>query len=182
MARIKCPRCDKDFRGEGGLNWHLNRIHEQNQEAREIDILSDKSLQHELRYNEAQLEVLHDTVELHQQQTEEITNCVGQLSNLLTHLKGRVEELDRRTISLDSLNQPVEDQETRFAALKDEVADLQTIILSLSRLVWGLDQDHLGERRMADTLLIGPSGTELSRAREVLRQLLHSNLEPTPEG
>ena len=164
------------------MNWHLNRTHDQNRETKEIDILSDKSPKHELHYNEAQLEDLQDTVELHQQQTEEITNCLGQLSELLAHLKGRVEELDRRISSLDSLNQKIKDQETRFAALKDEASDLHTIILSLSRLVWGLDQDHSGERRMADTLLIGPSGTESSRAREVLRHLLHSNLEPSPEA
>ena len=92
-----------------------------------------------------------------------------------------MEELDRRISSLDSLNKQVEDQETRFAALKDENSELQTIILSLSRLVWGLDQDHTGERRLADTVLIGPSGAELSRAREVLRQLLHSNWDRSPE-
>ncbi len=181
MARIKCPRCDKDFRSEGGLNWHLEWTHEQNREPKVIHILSDKPLQHESRNNEAQLDALQDKVVFDQRQTEEFTNTVGQLSKLLTHLKDRVDELDRRTSSLDSLNKQVEDQETRFAALKDENSELQTIILSLSRLVWGLDQDHTGDRRLADTVLIGPSGTELSGAKEVLRQLLHSNWGRSPE-
>ncbi len=119
MATIKCPRCGQDFRGEGGLKWHLNRIHEHNQESREIDSLSDKPLQHELRHDEAQLEVLQENRKFHQQQTEGINNCVGQPSILLTHLKDRVDELDRRTTSLDSRNKQVEDQETRYAALKD---------------------------------------------------------------
>ena len=182
MVKVRCPLCDKDFRGEGGLNWHLNRIHEENKEATEIDILSGKPPRHELRYDGVQIKVLQDNVELNQQQTEEITDCVGQLSNLVAQFKDRVDELDRRISSLDSLNKQVEDQETRFAALKDENSELQTIILSLSRLVWGLDQDHTGERRLADTVLSGPSGTELSRARECLRQLLHSNVKPSDEA
>ena len=181
MAKVRCPRCDKGFRGEGGLNWHLNRIHEENKEAREIEILSGKPPRHELPYDGAQIEVPQDNVEVNQQQTEEITDCVGYLSILEAQFKDRVDELDRRISSLDSLNKQVEDQETRFAALKDENSELQTIILSLSRLVWGLDQDHTGERRLADTVLIGPSGTELSRAREVLRQLLHSNWDRSLE-
>ena len=56
------------------MNWHLNRIHEENKEAREIDILSGKSPRHELRYDGAQIEILQDKVELNQQQTEEITD------------------------------------------------------------------------------------------------------------
>ena len=28
MAKIPCPQCEKLFKGEGGLKWHLEHIHE----------------------------------------------------------------------------------------------------------------------------------------------------------
>lgn len=120
-------------------------------------------------------------MEFHQQQPEEITNRVGQLSNLLTHLEDQVEELDRRTTSLDSSNQQVEDQETRLAALMDEVSDLQSISLSLSRMVWGLVQHprdsvtylHEDEADGPPYSGIGPLGGAEEVDAEIDVQLFH---------
>jgi len=172
MAQIPCPECEKTFRTESGLNWHLERIHAYSQGDQGGNPQPDQlSLQQEAE-DIAQFEGTRDAVEALEQRIEGIATSHSEFSDGLARLSNRIEDLEKGVAPVAQLQQQVGEQRAKMPELLREVSGLETVANSLSQLVWKLDQDHKERITLRDAMMAQPSPAELNQAREVLREAL----------
>jgi chromosome segregation ATPase len=136
MTRISCPQCDKTFRGESGLDWHLERMHSQSRQASDQVNNSANLSQAE---DAAQLEDIRDSIEALEQQTNSIATSVKELDQQPTdRIERKATELERRLSGLMAeqfrlLEGSVKDLEMGQSIVKSRQDSLQSSVDSLGR-------------------------------------------------
>ena len=161
--KISCPECEKSFRTESGLNWHLEHVHEKTREAEAASQVSNDGLD----------EPVNDTIRL-----EDIAVKVARLEDMVSKLSQDVElskvirDADRADFNkrIEEVERKFEDDLNSLAAVVNRyrdafnhgLADMESRIAKVQKMVEGL-------------------GEGLSAVRTKLATHGHDDLKPIPE-
>jgi len=109
MERISCPQCEKTFRNETGLNWHLERMHSQSQQT------SDQV------NNSANLSQAEDAAQL-----EDIRDSIGALEQRMDNMAASVADFMGRLSHLGELDNQVSALKMNLSSAQTETSKLQS--------------------------------------------------------
>ena len=101
--QIKCEICDKSFKGQSGLNWHLDRSHSVNSDDTKMDMAepadsnrtSESDSNPKLKELEAIVLKLDAKVTRLVQDNERMSVSLDEANSEITELKSQIVELQR---------------------------------------------------------------------------------------
>ena len=165
MARNKCPRCDRDFRGEGGLQWHLRHTHRQVQEApvstpQVIGAQTSGEVQANLepasgeRSGGDQVPGIHEGLDeitklvkgFDRRLTDLDEKCYQRISKLQADCDQRITDLDTRVYSLSADQKQTKEVLAVIDPLRQDVAELKRQQVALSRLLLESGKRNIKQR------------------------------------
>lgn len=114
MATIPCPQCDKTFRGESGLNWHLERIHGQSRESDQLGHRVDVAGDHV---------DLRDTVNVLQERVDDIAISAEEIAGKLSALDAMAVRIRALEVGLSIATEDISRLRTQVETLKTGLRD-----------------------------------------------------------
>ena len=184
MARISCPLCDKTFRNPSGLSWHVSHIHPPVATANmamsgALDLLTAEQVS--LEGVEPDIGDQADASELSthlnglnglDEKVEEMASAVQETQDHLRELGSRLDVAERSIGGIGAIQAKIGKQREAFTGMRSDVDMIRSVVVSLCRLMWGIDQDHNKDRRGGDQWANHSTDEEVEEAREALRGVL----------
>ena len=182
MAKTPCPKCEKLFKGEGGLRWHLERIHgvnglngaQGNHHGKEDVALEKTEAQNTTPDPAHQRQGAEDfdaPLEEIQQQVDSINGTEEVPEPLMAVLDGlsrRIEGLEAKVAVLPEVRQIVEGLLKDRDSMRQHGADTEVKLRAVCRILRELENPgRTGFGELADD---AGCGISLSEARNVLER------------
>ena len=159
MARISCPECDKTFRNPSGLSWHMSHIHPPAATAsiamsEAMDPFTTERVPLEgVEPNigdQADASALSAKLDGLEEKVEAVVSAAQETQDHLEGLGPRLEAAEWGLESIGAMQEKVVKLREAFTGVRSDVDMLRSVVASLCRLVWELDQNHSKQHRAGD--------------------------------
>lgn len=107
-----------------------------------------------------------------EEKDEEVDSAVQEIQHHLNKLGPRIEVAERGLGGIEAIQAKIGKQREALTGIRSDVDILRSVVVSLCRLVWGIDQDHIKNHRGGDQWANQPAAEKVEEAREALRSVL----------